>query len=67
MVRSESADFVHWSDAEEIMRGPKDAQVYTLLPSYYAPGYYIGLMSIIKSDGQVHAELAWSPDTRRWQ
>ena len=67
VVRSESKDFVNWSDVEEIMRGPNDAQIYTLLPIYYAPGYYIGLMSIIKANGQVHTELAWSPDTRDWR
>ena len=67
VVRAESKDFVNWSKPKEILRGPKDAQIYTLLPAYYAPGYYIGLMSIIKADGQVHTELAWSPDTRRWQ
>lgn len=67
VVRIESRDFVNWSKPEEVLRGPSDSQVYTLLPSYYAPGYYIGVMSIIKADGRVHAELAWSPDTRHWQ
>lgn len=66
VVRFESSDFVTWSKPKEVLRGPKSSQIYTLLPSYYAPGYYIAVMSILTADGQVHAELAWSRDTRQW-
>ena len=74
VLRSESADFLHWSEPVEIMRGG-DAhdQIYSMPIIRYA-GLYIGLPAIFhKGDEQaadwdtVDTELACSADSVNWQ
>jgi hypothetical protein len=59
--RCESADFVHWTKAEVVMRGPYS------MPVFRFAGLYIGLPAIYAGGGgRVYTELAWSPDTIHW-
>ena len=59
--RCESADFVNWTKAENVLRG-----VYSMPVIRYA-GIYLGLPAIYAGGGgRVHTELAWSPDTVTW-
>ena len=74
VLRSESVDFLHWTQPQEIMRGA-DAhdQIYSMPVSEYA-GLYIGLPAVFHK-GDIHApdwdrvdtELAWSADTVNWK
>lgn len=73
VVRTESDDFVHWSDPVEIMRGA-DAhdQIYSM-PIFRYKDIYLGLPALFhkgNSDAAdwdtVTTELAWSPDTIGW-
>ena len=74
VLRSESADFIHWTKPLEIMRGA-DAhdQIYSMPIARYGD-VYIGLPAIFrKGDAdapdwdRVDTELAWSPDTVNWE
>lgn len=74
VLRSESADFIHWTEPVEIMRGA-DAhdQIYSMPIVKYA-GLYIGLPAVFhKGDAdaddwdRVDTELAWSADTVNWE
>lgn len=67
VARTESEDFVHWSDPQVVFRGLEDhLQIYAM-PVFYHGGIYIGLPAIfdICAD-RVHVELAWSKDTVTW-
>ena len=65
--RTESADFVKWSKADEILRGDRENQTYAM-PMFRHANVYLGLLMIIRlSKERVHCELAWSPDTIRWE
>jgi hypothetical protein len=68
--RTESADFVNWTKAVEVLRGAPDAQVYAM-PVFRHAGVYIGLPAVFRcprngGDDRVHTELAWSADTVAW-
>ncbi len=68
--RTESADFVNWTKAVEVLRGTPEAQVYSM-PVFRHAGLYLGLPAIFRcprhgGDDRVHTELAWSPDTVTW-
>ena len=74
VLRSESDDFLHWSDPVEVMRGA-DAhdQIYSMPIVEYGGGY-IGLPATFhKGDEEagnwdtVDTELAWSADSVTWQ
>lgn len=78
VLGSESADFLHWSEPVEILRG-RDAhdQIYSMPIVQYA-GLFIGLPAVFhkgdeKGDEKkedwdtVDTELAWSADTVNWQ
>ncbi|MEJ1974034.1 MAG: hypothetical protein WDM96_16735 [Lacunisphaera sp.] len=67
VARTESGDFLHWSDPQVVLRGLDDnLQVYAM-PVFYHGGVYLGLPAIfdLRQD-RVHVELAWSKDTVTW-
>ncbi|MFB3825248.1 MAG: hypothetical protein ACE15B_00720 [Bryobacteraceae bacterium] len=69
VARSESPDFLHWSKAEVILRGELQRQTYAM-PSFRHGNVYLGLLMLLNRNGRydtVDCELAWSPDTLRWE
>jgi hypothetical protein len=66
--RTESTDFVKWSKAVEVLRGEPKNQSYAM-PVFRYADIYLGLLMILRGGGEdrVHCELAWSPDTVRWE
>ncbi len=65
-VRTESENFINWTEPEEILRGRGlHEQIYSM-PIFYYANVYIGLPSILNEDDTVDTELAWSPDNRSW-
>ena len=65
--RTESSDFMKWSKAVEVVRGDPENQTYAM-PFFRYEDVYLGLLMIIRlSEERVHCELAWSPDTVRWE
>lgn len=68
VLRTESADFLEWTDPVEVFRGPREAQTYSM-PVFEYAGVYLGLASIYRAttDRRVHLELTWSPDTVHWE
>ncbi|MEE3370019.1 MAG: hypothetical protein VX346_11800 [Planctomycetota bacterium] len=67
VMRTESEDFNTWKKPVEVLRGPITKQTYSM-PAFPYEGVYLGLVSIfrIATDERVHVELAWSPDTLKW-
>lgn len=64
--RSESSDFIYWTRAEEVLRGERLFDVYSM-PVFAHGGVYLGLPAIFDEVAdRVHVELAWSPDTVQW-
>jgi hypothetical protein len=64
--RTESADFIHWTKAVEVLRGDKLHQTYAM-PVFRHGGVYLGLpMMFDTATDRVSCELAWSPDTITW-
>lgn len=73
VLRTESSDFIHWSDPANVFQG-KDAhdQIYSM-PIFRHGNLYLGLPAMFhKGDpgaldwDTVDTELAWSPDTISW-
>jgi len=66
--RTESADFVKWTQAVEVLRGDPQRQTYAM-PVFRYADVYLGLLMILRGGGEdrVHCELAWSADTQRWE
>lgn len=65
--RTESADFVHWTKAVEVLRGDVEKQTYAM-PAFPYCGAYLGLVMMFDTKRNVvDCELAWSPDTVRWE
>jgi len=66
--RTESTDFVKWTKATEVLRGDPLRQTYAM-PVFRYADIYLGLVMILRGGGEdrVHCELAWSPDTARWE
>ena len=65
--RTESPDFVHWLKAAEVLRGDPQNQTYAM-PVFRYADVYLGLVMILcRKDDRVRCELAWSPDTVRWE
>lgn len=67
VVRIESDDFIHWTQAKLVLEGiDKNHQTYAM-PVFYYGGVYLGLVMIHdqKAD-RVWTELTWSPDTKTW-
>jgi hypothetical protein len=70
VLRMESEDFVKWSPPVEVLRGPIEAQTYSM-PVFRYADIYLGLVAIYHTSGELHGrvttELAWSPDTKIWR
>lgn len=70
VARTESPDFLNWTNPVEVMQAVKDSpenQTYAMLFFEYA-GVYIGLVMIFNTPSDtVWCELAWSPDTVIWE
>ena len=68
--RLESENFVNWSTPVEVLRGPIEAQTYSM-PVFRYADIYLGLIAIFHTTGDLHGrvttELAWSPDTKVWR
>jgi len=65
--RTESPDFVHWTKAEEVLRGDVARQSYAMPVFPYCQGY-LGLLMIFDiAANKVDCELAWSLDSVRWE
>ncbi|MCK4294732.1 MAG: hypothetical protein KAY65_16135, partial [Planctomycetes bacterium] len=70
--RTESSDFVNWTKAEVVLRGPERREQTHDMVVFPTGGAYIGLLGIMEfpegSNYHVrqHVELAWSPDTIKW-
>lgn len=67
VARTESKDFMHWSQAKEVLRGTSPTkQTYAMIVFPYAD-VYLGLVMIFDTQSdRVHCELASSPDTIHW-
>ena len=64
--RTESADFLHWTKAAEVLRGDKANQTYAM-PVFRYADIYLGLVMVFRPrPNRVHCELTWSPDTLTW-
>ncbi|MFH1005903.1 MAG: hypothetical protein V1800_00185 [Candidatus Latescibacterota bacterium] len=70
VARTESEDFLQWSQTVEVMRALPDAphlQPYSLVAFPHAPGY-LGLVMIFNAhEDTVDCELAWSADAVKWE
>lgn len=70
--RTESPDLAVWTRAVEVLRAlpsEKWRQTYGMLVFRHA-NVYLGLVMMLNEDGDhdtVDCELAWSPDTVRWE
>ncbi len=65
--RTESPDFLHWTKAEEVLRGGTARQTYAMPVFPYAHGYLGLLMVFDIAANTVDCELTWSGDTRTWK
>jgi hypothetical protein len=73
VVRTESEDFIHWSDPVEVMRGVDyHDQIYSM-PIFRYGDLYLGLPAPFHKGNPdapdwdtVTTELVWSPDTIEW-
>ena len=70
VLRMESKDFLKWSPPVEVLRGPIEAQTYSM-PVFRYADLYLGLVAIYHTSGELHGrvttELAWSPNTKIWR
>jgi hypothetical protein len=77
VARAESEDFIHWSEGENVLRSlPSEPgrQTYAM-PVFPYANLYLGLVMMMNlhprdpnpSTDTVDCELAWSPDTVRWE
>ena len=72
VTRTESPDFVHWTEDKLVLRSPNSRrQIHDLLV-FPTSGIYVGLVAMMvhpqdsRHDVTQHVELAWSPDTITW-
>jgi hypothetical protein len=71
VARSESRDFMKWSDAKVILESlpaEKGKRQTYCMPSFAYGNVYLGFVMLINtgSDKSVDCELTWSPDTVTW-
>ena len=78
VLRTESEDFISWSDPVEIMRGQDPYDELYSMPIFQYANVYIGLLAVMHGSpkygtdtsvsewNKVTTELAWSPDTVTW-
>ncbi len=72
VARSESDDFIHWGPATLALRSTleegRGRQTYCMPSFAYGSGYFgLVMMYNVGRDRTVDCELAWSPDSIRWQ
>lgn len=67
VTRIESDDFINWSNEEVVLKGENsNLQPYSM-PVFYYAGVYLALVTIHNQEtDRVWTEMAWSPDTRKW-
>jgi hypothetical protein len=67
VARTESDDFINWSETENVLEGQDANQQLYAMPVFFHGGIYLGLVAVHdqKTD-RVWTELTWSPDTRTW-
>jgi hypothetical protein len=67
VARTESDDFINWSETENILEGQDTNQQLYAMPVFFHGGIYLGLVAVHdqKTD-RVWTELTWSPDTITW-
>jgi len=65
--RSESPDFLNWSQAKVVLEGlDTDRQIHDM-PVFRHAGVYLGLVGLFDTvASRQHVELAWSPDSVNW-
>ena len=67
VARTESEDFIHWSEAVPVLMGERALQTYSL-QVFRCGDVYLGLVNIIRlEEDRVHCERAWSPDALDWE
>ena len=71
VARSESRDFINWTDAKVVMEslpGEKGKRQTYCMPAFAYANCYLGFLMLINtgSDNSVDCELTWSPDTVTW-
>ena len=67
VARTESADFVHWSPPQVVLRGPEDYRQLYSMPIFYYAGVYLGLPAYFNTlTDRTDTGLAWSKDTLTW-
>ena len=65
--RCESRDFLKWTRAVDVLHGDLQHQTYAM-PVFPYAGVYLGLLMVFDTSTDfVDCELAWSPDTVRWE
>ncbi len=78
VLRTESPDFLHWSEPLEVMRGNGPYDELYSMPVFRYGNIYLGLLAVMHGApgcgtdrtvpdwNKVTTELAWSPDTKIW-
>ncbi|MBT3201021.1 MAG: hypothetical protein HN350_14050 [Phycisphaerales bacterium] len=67
VARIESDDFVNWTKEVVVLEGIDKKQQPYAMPVFFRHGVYIGLVAIFDiPSNRVWTELAWSPDTKKW-
>lgn len=71
VARSESRDFLDWTDAELILESlptEKGRRQTYCMPAFAYANCYLGFLMLINtgSDNSVDCELTWSPDSVHW-
>ena len=65
--RTDSEDFIHWSDAQIILDPSEPERQYYVMPICCYADVYLGLLMIFNAvTDRVHCGLTWSPDTWEW-
>jgi hypothetical protein len=71
--RTESTDFINWSEPVEVFRGKDEHDQIYSMPVFKYANVYIGLPAVFhhgnledKDWDKVTTQLAWSPDTKNW-
>jgi len=68
VARSESEDFLKWSKAAVVLEGLDTKHQLYAMPVCFHGGVYLGLLAVFHTEtDRVTCELAWSPDTVKWE
>lgn len=67
VARTESDDFLKWTQAKVVLEGLEDHLQTYAMPVFYYKGLYLGLLALYNSKtDRTHTELTWSPNTIDW-